>query len=68
MIDMIDINQIINREIRKAYMCGRYELAKEVTEIAGSGKDISEWNKSRENAIQHCYDVQEEYLRNLIGE
>lgn len=65
---MFDINQIINREIWKAYMSGRYELAKEVTEISGCGKDISEWNKSRENAIQHCYDVQEEYLRNLIGE
>lgn len=65
---MIDINQIINREVEKAYMRGRYELEKEVTEIAGYGKDISEWNKSRENAIQHCYDVQEEYLNFLGGE
>lgn len=65
---MIDINKIINREIEKAYMRGRYELAEEVTRIAGYGKDVSEWNKSRENAIQHCYDVQEEYLKYLSGE
>lgn len=65
---MIDINQIINREIEKAYMRGRYELAEEVTRIAGLGKDVSEWNKSRENAIQHCYDVQDEYLKFLSGE
>ena len=65
---MIDINQIINREIEKAYMRGRYELADEVTRIAGYGKDVSEWNESREKAIQHCYDVQEEYLKFIGGE
>lgn len=65
---MIDINAIINQEIQKAYMRGRYELAEEVTKIAGYGKDVSEWNKSRENAIQHCYDVQDEYLKFLSGE
>lgn len=65
---MIDINEIINQEIQKAYMRGRYELAEEVTRIAGYGKDVSEWNKSRENAIQHCYDVQDEYLKFLSGE
>lgn len=65
---MIDINEIINREIQKAYMRGRYELAEEVTRIAGYGKDVSEWNKRRENAIQNCYDVQDEYLKFLSGE
>lgn len=65
---MIDINKIINREIEKAYMRGWYELADEVTRIAGYGKDVFEWNKSRENAIQHCYDVQEEYLKSLTGQ
>lgn len=64
---MIDINEIINREIQKAYMRGRYELAEEVTKIAGYGKNVSEWNKSRENAIQHRHDVQEEYLKFLTA-
>lgn len=63
---MIDINEIINQEIQKAYMRGRYELAEEVTKIAGYGENVSEWNKSRENAIQHCYDVQDEYLKFFI--
>lgn len=62
---MIDINQIINREIENAYMRGRYGLAEEVTEIASKGKSVSEWNKSREDAIQHCYDVQDKYLKFL---
>ena len=65
---MIDINEIINQEIQKAYMRGWYELAEEVKRIAGYGKDIPEWNKSRENAIQHCCDVQDEYLKFLSGE
>lgn len=65
---MIDINEIINQEIQKAYMRGRYELAEEVTRIAGYGKNVSEWNKSRGSAIQHCYDVQDEYLKFLSGE
>lgn len=65
---MIDINEIINREIQKAYMRGRYELAEEVTKIAGYGENVSEWNKSIGNAIQHCYDVQDEYLKFLSGE
>lgn len=64
---MIDINEIINREIQKAYMRGRYELAEEGKRIAGYGKDIPERNKSRENAIQHRHDVQEEYLKFLTA-
>lgn len=40
---MIDINQIINREIEKAYMRGKNDMAGEIIDVIGCPKAPTEY-------------------------
>lgn len=60
---MVDINKIINMEIQKAEIKGRYELAAELLEIASKGKNIPEWMESRDRVIEKLLDVKDECSR-----
>lgn len=40
---MIDINEIINQEIQKAYMCGKSDMAGEIIDVIGCPKTPTEY-------------------------
>lgn len=65
---MIDINQIINREIKKAYMLGRHDLAEEILGIIKCPKSPTEYIENVAQATDRMFQVEEEYYRFLRGE
>lgn len=58
---MIDLNHIVNMEILKARMAGMNDLATELIEISSKGSNVAEWLQARENIIDRCFKIRDEY-------
>lgn len=66
-VNIMDLNNIVNMEILKARMAGMNDLATELIEISSKGNNVPEWTKAREDMIDRCFKVQDEYKKFLIG-
>lgn len=62
---MIDINQIINREIEKAYMRGRSDMSVEIIDVIGFLKTSTEYIEKVSQAMDLMFAEREKYLELL---